>query len=153
MTIRKIKIPDDEALRESLDNLYQKQEHLTLARWSLEIAARVISLTELAVADYPEIQQGFEQNKLWQTGDARMHDVRQAGFALHRRAKTQTDAIKLNTLRTIGQAVSSGHMPDHALVASDYAVKVIHLLFPHDQAKITAERQWQIEKLQELAED
>ena len=40
-------------------------------------------------------------------------------------------------------------MPEHAMVASDYAIKVINLLYPSDRAAITRERQWQIQAMGE----
>jgi len=36
-------------------------------------------------------------------------------------------------------------MPEHAIVASDYVIKVINLLHLGDRAAITRERQWQIQ--------
>ena len=40
-------------------------------------------------------------------------------------------------------------MPEHTIVASDYAIKVINLLYPGDKAAITHERQWQIQVMRE----
>ena len=39
-------------------------------------------------------------------------------------------------------------MPEHAIVASDYAIKVINLLHPGDRAA-ARERQWQIQVMGE----
>lgn len=44
MTVRKIKIIDNDKIRNKKDKLYEKQEQVTLAKWSLEIA----KLTELS---------------------------------------------------------------------------------------------------------
>ena len=40
-------------------------------------------------------------------------------------------------------------MTEHAMVASDYAVKVINLLHPGDRAATTHERQWQVQAMGE----
>ena len=45
--------------------------------------------------------------------------------------------------------IGTGHMPEHAMVASDYAIKVINLLYPSDRAAITHERQWQVQAMGE----
>jgi len=50
----------------------------------------------------------------------------------------------------IGHAVSAGHMKEHAMVASDYAVKVINLLHPDNMDAVKKERLWQIEHLKEI---
>ena len=151
MTVRKIKIHDVDNLRSELDSLYEKQDPITLAKWSIEMANRIIEVSGLIKSDYPEIEQSFEVNKEWQLGQVRMHDVRQAGFIIHRIAREQKDEIKKNVFRTIGQAVGSGHMREHAMVTSDYAIKVINLMFIGDTDRVAEERHWQISRLLLLA--
>ncbi len=50
----------------------------------------------------------------------------------------------------IGHAVAAGHMKEHAMVASDYAVKVINLKYPMDMEAVKKERLWQIDELKEI---
>ena len=78
-----------------------------------------------------------------------MHDVRQVGFAVHKLARQASDELTTAVLRVVGQVIGTGHMPDHAMVASDYAIKVINLLYPSDRAAITHERQWQVRVMRE----
>ena len=40
-------------------------------------------------------------------------------------------------------------MPEHAMVASDYVIKVINLLHPGDRAAAARERQWQVQAMGE----
>lgn len=47
------------------------------------------------------------------------------------------------------QAVAAGHMREHAMVASDYVIKVVNLLYPKGQRAILDESHWQIDRLQE----
>ena len=95
------------------------------------------------------IKKGFFVNEQWQKGNARMHDVRQAGLKIHQMAKASEDDITRTALRVVGQAVATGHMREHAMVASDYAVKVINLLYPNDIGAVKNERSWQISHLKE----
>lgn len=150
MTVRKIKIIDNDEIRNQIDNIYENQEQVILAKWSLEIAKHIIKITDFDVNKYPEISEGFAINELWQSGQARMHDVRQIGFKIHKLARIQDDAIKENVFRVIGQAVASGHMKEHSIVASDYAIKVINLLYDNDIQIVNKERNWQLNKLLEL---
>ncbi|MDE7105630.1 MAG: hypothetical protein K2O22_00515 [Anaeroplasmataceae bacterium] len=149
-TIKKIKIVDKDNLRNEIDNIYLSQNQVTLAKWSLELAKHIIELTHFDIGKYPEIQEGIAKNELWQIGKARMHDVRQISFKIHRIAREQKDELSKTILRVIGHAVASGHMKEHSMVASDYAVKVINLLYNNDLEKITEERLWQLEKIKEL---
>ncbi|MDK2819871.1 MAG: hypothetical protein KFW07_03475 [Mycoplasmataceae bacterium] len=52
----------------------------------------------------------------------------------------------ITCLRVVGHSISIGHMPEHAIVASDYAVKLINIIY-NDQENIINERQWQIKAL------
>lgn len=49
--------------------------------------------------------------------------------------------IKKSELRVAGQTVASRHMREHAMVALDYAVKVIGLISSNDLGAIISERE------------
>ncbi len=151
MTVRKIKITDIDEIRNRIDSVYENQSQITLARWSLEIARHIIEMVGLDTSNYPEVEEGFSVNEMWQNGNARMHDVRQAGFKIHRIAREQSDEELTSVFRVIGQAVSSGHMREHAMVASDYAIKVINIRYGNDITKVQEERNWQLEELLRLS--
>ncbi len=87
MTVRKIKIIDDDIIRNKIDQLYERQVQIILAKWSLEMAKHIIEITNFDINKYPEIQEGFNINEQWQNGNARMHDVRQIGFKIHKIAR------------------------------------------------------------------
>jgi len=53
-------------------------------------------------------------------------------------------------LRVTGQAVAVGHMKEHAMVASDYAIKVMNLMFPGNTEAVTIERNWQLTMLSNI---
>ena len=151
MTVRKIKIIDDDKIRNEIDQLYEKQQQKILAKWSLEIAHHIIEITNFDISKYPEIKEGFDINELWQKGKVRMYDVRQIGFKIHKIARLQQNELDKNIVRIIGQAVASGHMREHSMVTSDYAIKVINILYNNDTEKTKEERIWQLEKLTELS--
>ena len=96
------------------------------------------------------IQDGFRINEEWQSGNARMHDVRQAGFRIHQMAKECDDLLIQTSLRVVGQAVATGHIKEHAMVASDYAIKVINMKYPNDMKAVWQERKWQIDTMNSI---
>ena len=150
MTVRKIKIVDNDELRNKIDKIYDEQDKIILNKWSLEIAKHIIEISNLDINKFPEINDGFKINELSLIGEARMYDVRQAGFKIHKIAREQTNELMKTVFRVIGQAIGSGHMKEHSMVTSDYAVKVINLLYENDLEKVTEERIWQLNKLKEL---
>jgi hypothetical protein len=146
-TKAKIKINDVIELRQELDSLYEQAAQVTLARWALSLAKHIMELADYRGIDNEAIVNGFSVNQAWQSGQARVHDVRQAGFRIHRLARECDDELPRTVLRVVGQAVGTGHLREHAIVASDYAVKVINLLHPGDLEAVARERQWQIETM------
>ena len=65
-------------------------------------------------------------------------------------AKSSEDDIISTALRIVGHAVATGHMKEHAMVASDYAAKVINSLCPTNMDAVKKERLWQINHLKEI---
>lgn len=143
----KIKIEDNAELRRELYLLYDRATQVLLAKWALELSKHILDLTGHKYAGDEAILRGFSTNEAWQRGQARMHDVRQAGFKIHALARGCEDDLSKTALRVVGQSVGTGHMREHAMVASDYAVKVINLMHPHDKNAVVQERRWQIELL------
>jgi len=79
-----------------------------------------------------------------------MHYVRQVGLKIHKIVRECDSEIKKSALRVAGQTVASGHMRKHAMVASDYAVKVTGLISSNDMGVIISEREWQLNELKKF---
>lgn len=141
---------DNAELRKEIDNLYENMDVISIAKWALLIAKHILEITNIDYKDINEITNGFRLNELWQINKASVHDLRQAGFKIHKCARECENEITKTALRVVGQAISSGHMSEHAMVASDYAVKVIGLLNFYNIEAITAEREWQLLELKKI---
>jgi hypothetical protein len=146
----KIRFTDDVNIRKEIDALYETTHQIVLAKWSLSVAKHILSLVGIDYDAVDEIADGFHTNEMWQSGYARMHDVRQAGFKIHQLAREADNEIRKIALRTAGQAVGSGHMREHSMVTSDYAIKVIGLLTSNNQSAISKERNWQLNELKKI---
>ncbi|WP_373471635.1 putative immunity protein [Carnobacterium alterfunditum] len=148
----KIKIVDNNQLRAEIDELYEKTSQIDLAKWSLSIAKHILDIVGIDYNLIADIADGFQINELWQLDKAGMHDVRQTGFKIHKLARECDDEIRKTALRVAGQAVGSGHMREHAMVASDYAVKTIGLLNSNNINAVTREREWQLNELKRISQ-
>lgn len=146
----KIRIKDNNELRKEIDELYENMDQISLAKWSLSMAKHILEIADIDYKIIPEIIEGFKINELWQVQEARMHDVRQAGFKIHKVARECDSEIKKTALRVVGQAVGTGHMKEHAMVASDYAIKMIGLMSSNNIESITLERQWQLNEIKKF---
>lgn len=147
----KIRIDDVPELRLALHALYENAPQTALAEWAVLLAAHIMNAAGYGWAGDEAVREGFRVNEAWRHGDARMHDVRQAGFRVHALARENGNPVHRAALRVAGQAVGTGHMREHAMVASDYAVKTINLMHPGDLEAVAAERRWQIDRLQRLS--
>ena len=146
----KIKIEDDSELRAEIDQLYEITEQVELAKWSIKCAKHILPLFEVGNIEMSAIESGIRVNEFWQVGKASVYEVRQAGFKIHAVARNCKTEVGKNAIRTVGQAVGVGHMKEHAMVCSDYAIKTVQLAFPEDKEKITEERQWQLKALEKI---
>lgn len=147
MTRTKVKILDDVKLRQILDDEYEKSSQIKLCKYALLLATHILTVIDYKDSNHAVIKNGYAVNERWQRGEVRMHDVRQAGFQIHQLARSSQDIVTQTALRVVGQAVATGHMREHAMVSSDYAIKVINLLFPGDVNAVSQERLWQIAHL------
>jgi len=150
MTLTKIKICDNAELRNELDALYGITNQVILTRWASLLAKHMLDLAGIDYSNNDVILDSFDISREWQNGLVSVHDVRQSCFRVHQIARQTEDIVERTVYRVVGQSVAVCHMPEHAMVASDYAVKVVNLLYPDDEGAVTAERRWQIDKLKLL---
>lgn len=150
MTHSKIKIDDDKELRTILDHLYYLSSQIQLCQYALLLANHILEIIEYQNIHHSIIQQGYCVNKEWQKGHVRMHDVRQAAFLIHKLARESDNIFDQVALRVVGHAVATAHMKEHAMVASDYAIKVMNIKYPGDMRAVQKERKWQIDLLKKI---
>ena len=140
----KIKITDDTKLRKEIFEHYEKINQLQASKWALEIAIHILEKIHL---DNQAIQDNIQILKQWQEGNKTTAQVREAALAIHQQARATENEIEVSALRTLGHAIASGHMKEHALIASDYAIQCTNKITNNDIQISTEERVWQLEKL------
>ena len=136
------KLDDIPELKEELISIYETKSHQDISRYSLLLAEHVLTLANLPVNE--TIDACFTVSRAWQRGEARFQEARQVAFTLHRLAREETDPVRVKVYRTLGQIAATPHVKRHALVASDYAVKLVNLLYPKDLDEVRKEREAQI---------
>ena len=65
-------------------------------------------------------------------GRASAYELRTAGFLANKLSQQAQSQIGKYAARVFAQAVATGHMRGHAIVAADYAIKVRNLQSPDD---------------------
>ncbi len=103
------------------------------------------------IDDIPELNECFDINWKWQEGKARFQEARQVAFMINRLACEEKDPVKAKVLRVLGQVAATPHVKRHALIASDYAVTLINLMYPKNLEEVRKERETQIELMKSVS--
>jgi hypothetical protein len=136
------KIDDIPELKAQLIAVFESKSHKEISCYSLLLAEHILSLTNTPIDD--AIQQCFSISRKWQDGKAKFQEARQIAFMIHRLAREEKDPIKVKVLRLMGQVAATPHVKRHALIASDYAIKLINLMYPKNFEEVKKERAIQI---------
>ena len=136
------KLDDMSGLKGTLIAIYETKSHRDVSRYSLLLAEHVLALSGMPRNE--TIDSCFSVSRAWQAGTAKLQEARQVAFALHRLAREEPDPVYVLVYRTLGQIAATPHVKRHALVASDYAVKLINRMYPGDLEKVREMRNKQI---------
>lgn len=142
------KLDDVPVLKEKLISVYETKSHKDVSRYSLLLAEHVLALSCMPANE--TVESCFSVCRAWQEGDAKFQEARQVAFALHRLAREETNPVYVLVYRTLGQIAATPHVKRHALVASDYAVKLVNRMFPGDLEKVREMRETQISLLEQV---
>jgi hypothetical protein len=143
------KIDDVPELRIELEKIFESKGHKEMAKYSLLLGQHILNITNTEHCN--EIIEGFELNKKWQIGEpnkkgfAKFQESRNVAGKILKLAREEKDPIKACIYRVMAQIVNTPHVKNHALWASDYAIKLINKLYPNNFDEIKKEREIQIE--------
>ena len=144
------KIDDIPELKDELIVAFDSKSHnhKDISRYSLLLAEHILNLTNITPCD--AINECFEINRKWQEGKARFQEARDVAFKIHILAREEKDPIKVKVLRVMGQVAATPHVKRHALIASDYAITLINLMYPKNLEEVRKERKIQIELMKSV---
>jgi len=114
-----------------------KAQHTQLILWACKCAENVFPLIPDGVDE--RLNNAIKIAKKWVENNASVGDARNASFGAIAVANEMTSPVEIAVARSVGHAVATAHMADHALIAAKYALKAIKLA-----GKSTdEERKWQ----------
>lgn len=134
------------AIEETLETI----GHLQAVRWAADCAEHILPLYEEKHPNDDRPRKAVETAREWLTGGVGIRDARQSAFATHAAARETQDEAAVAAARAAGQAVSTAHLAGHAIHASTYAAKAAACASGFDGAAVEAERQWQLERLNDI---
>ncbi len=136
------KIDDIPELKKELIALSETKTHTELSAYALLLGAHILEISGIKHSN--EIEECFAVNRRWQDGTSHFQAGRDAAGVVNALARGEKDPVKSKAFRALGQIAAVPHVKWHSLVASEYAVAVINLMFPKDLDKVRDERETQI---------
>jgi hypothetical protein len=112
-----------------------------LTIWACDCAEHVLPLSGDTTDE--RLKHALQVAEDWRSGKASVGDARKASVAAHVVARESSDPVAIAVARSIGHAVATAHMADHALGAAWYALKAVN----YAGKPVERERQWQDERL------
>jgi len=100
-------------------------QHRQLMRWAIKCSEDVLPLFRDEGKE--ALKNSLQVAKAWEYGTASVGDARKAAVAAIPVAGTASDPAGIAVARSVGHAVATAHMADHALGASLYALKAVKL--------------------------
>ncbi|MCR5755575.1 MAG: hypothetical protein K6G30_12290 [Acetatifactor sp.] len=143
---RKIAIQDDDEKRLELEKILEQMSHKVLALWAMQNSMAFIAYIHLEDDTRKDcvVEETTETFYKRISGEIGASELRKAGFLANTLAKESTSDMSRYAARVYAQAIATGHMRGHAIVSSDYAIKVVNLLYPRDMEMIRKTREEQI---------
>jgi hypothetical protein len=142
------KIDDIPDLRIELEKIFDSKSHEEMVKYSILLGQHILKITNTEPCN--EIIEGFNIIKKWQDGVtgkgfAKFQGARNIADKLLKLARDEKDPIKEKVFRVMAQVTNTPHVKNHALWASDYAIKLINKMYPNNFDEVTRERKIQIE--------
>jgi len=142
------KIDDIPELKDELIAVFESKSKKDISHYGLLLVQHVLSLTN--VQPWDVINECIDVSRRWQEGKATYQETRQAAAMIPDLARAEKDPVKAKVLRVMGQVALIPHVKRHALIASDYAITLINLMYPKNLEEVRKERKIQIELMKSV---
>ncbi len=138
------KLDDIPELKNKLIDAFdvKAHDHIAISRYSMLLGRHVLDIS--GVPGEAAIEDCFTINELWQRKKVGFQAARDVAGVVLDMARREKDPVRVKVLRVMAQVANTPHVKRHALIASDYAVKLINVMYPGDFDAVGRERETQI---------
>ena len=138
-----------------IDHQIFQPDKKILALWAADCAERVLPYFERRNPKDDRPRNAIETCRKWAvTGIFRMVEIRNASLGAHSAAKgLKKDYDAIAAAHAAGQAVSTPHVPTHALGSSIYAIRAVAAHTGNVTDGLVKERNWQLRRLQKYVNE
>jgi hypothetical protein len=142
------KIDDIPELKKKLITLSELKTHIEMSKYALLLAEHILKVS--GIERSAVIEDCFTINRRWQNREVKFQDALEIAGMLNSLAREEKNLIKAKFLRAMGQVAATPHVRWHPLVASEYAIVIMNLMYPKNFDKVKEERELQIELMKNL---
>jgi hypothetical protein len=142
------KLDDIPELKDKLIGVFDTKTHRNVSSYGLLLADHILQITGTPMDD--TLAACFDVNRRWQDGAASFQEARDVAGLILDRAREEKDPVREKALRVAAQVAAIPHVKRHALIASDYGIKVINLMRPGDLDAVRTERESQIRMMESV---
>lgn len=142
------KIDDIPELKDELITVFESKSKMDISHYGILLVQHVLNLTSVEKCDV--INQCIDITRKWQSGEASYQETRQAAAMIPDLARTEKDPVKAKVFKILGQVTLIPHVKRHALIASEYAITLINLIYPKNLEEVRKERNIQIELMKSV---
>jgi hypothetical protein len=138
---------DKRFIAEHRGGLLTKDNHHKLIRWARECSEHVLLLIDKNIDK--RLIYALHVAKEWENENVTTGEAMKASAGAHAVARESQNPVSIAIARSIGHAVATAHMADHAPGAAMYALKAVNLA----GKSIDEERYWQNRHLRYLSSE
>jgi hypothetical protein len=142
------RIDDIPELKDELIEVFESKTKKDISQYGLLLVQHVLNLTN--VQPCSAVNECVEVIRRWQEGKASYQETRQAAAMIPDLAHAEKDPVKAKVLRIVGQVALIPHVKRHALIASEFAITLINLMYPENLEEVRKERRIQIELMRSV---
>lgn len=142
------KIDDIPELKDELIEVFEGKSKKDISRYGMLLVQHVLSISNVQPCDI--INECIDVIRRWQEGKATYQETRQAAAMIPDLAREEKDPVRAKVLRIVGQVTLIPHVKRHALIASDYAITLINLMYPNNLEEVRKEREIQIKLMKSV---
>ncbi len=143
------KVDDILELKNELITLSELKTHVEMSKYAILLAEHILNFSKIERS--LEIEKCFTVNKKWQDREIKFQDALEVAGMINSLAREEKNLIKAKVLRAMGQVAATPHVRWHPLVASEYAIVVVNLMYPGNFDKVKEERKIQIELMKSMS--
>ncbi len=146
----KLKIDDVEVLREELESIYKEKEREKILIWHLELTKHICEKSKYQFSENDNILHAISKYELWLDSKCQIKELKIECEKLKKVIKKEKNILTQSILYAIYYSLSNCYKPKNALLATDYSIKVINIMYKDNKQEIINERIWQINKLRNI---